>query len=214
MPMIYKENIAQEIAQALLQVKAIKLNPQEPFQWASGILSPIYCDNRVTLSYPEIRAKIADAFKELIQDKFSKVSCIAGVATGGIAHGALLAERLNLPFIYVRSQSKGHGLQNQIEGRLNKEDRVVLVEDLVSSGMSSLRALKAVEQKCTVLGMVSIFNYGFQKAIDAFKEHDCLLYNLSDYLHLIDRAVLGGYVTQDQIEMLKSWRQNPKKWKT
>lgn len=204
---------ANKVAEFLLQIKAIKLNKQQPFQWASGWLSPIYCDNRKTLSYPKVRTYIRQKYAETIRENFGDVDVIAGVATGGIAQGALVAQELELPFIYVRSSAKGHGLQNMIEGVVEAGQKVVVIEDLISTGMSSLKAVEALrEAGCQVVGMVAIFSYGFQLASDNFKSYDCPLITLSDYDHLIDEAVEGSYISKDDVESLKNWKIDPENW--
>lgn len=204
---------ARKVAEFLLQIKAIQLNKQNPFQWASGWLSPIYCDNRKTLSHPKIRTYIRQKYAETIRENFGDVDIIAGVATGGIAQGALVAQELDLPFIYVRSSQKGHGLQNKIEGDFEAGKRVVVIEDLISTGMSSLNAVEALRDAgCQVVGMVAIFTYGFQLAQDNFKKHNCSLYCLSDYDHLIDEALERGYIGNDDIESLKNWKVDPANW--
>jgi orotate phosphoribosyltransferase len=203
-----------EIAQYLLQSKAIKLEPTTPFTWASGWKSPIYCDNRKTLSFPKIRNFIRDAFIKTIQTNFDNVDCIAGVATGAIAQAALVADKMELPLIYVRSKSKGHGLANQIEGHYEKGSRVVVIEDLVSTGMSSLNAVKALrEAGCQVLGMTSIFTYGFPVAEENFKHEECRLYPLSNYEALLDLALNSEYIKKEELELLKNWRKDPENWK-
>lgn len=207
------ENTAVKIAEYLLQIKAIKLQPSNPFTWASGWKSPIYCDNRKTLSYPEIRSFISSSFARLIKEKYPHADLIAGVATGAIAHGALTAEKLGLPFIYVRSGAKDHGLGNQIEGYFEAGQSVVVVEDLISTGNSSLSAVKALRDAgCVVLGMTAIFTYEFKKAADSFSEENCTLDTLSNYSTLIDTALRTGYVTEEDIETLKEWRTNPSEW--
>lgn len=205
---------SKQIANYLLQIKAIKLEPANPFTWASGLKSPIYCDNRKTLSYPEIRTAIKNAFAEKIKKQYPQVELIAGVATGAIAQGALVAEALNLPFIYVRSEAKGHGLNNQIEGFFQEGQKVVVIEDLISTGGSSLKAVSALrEAKCEVLGMLAIFTYGFENAANNFKEAKCELTTLSDYSAMIESAVELNYVSKDQLETLKQWRLSPSTWK-
>ncbi|MGI6339085.1 MAG: orotate phosphoribosyltransferase [Bacteroidales bacterium] len=207
------ENRAKVIAEYLLQIKAIKLQPSNPFTWASGWKSPIYCDNRKTLSFPEVRAYIRDSFAGLIRDRYPLTEVIAGVATGAIAHGALAAEALGLPFIYVRSGAKEHGLGNQIEGYFEPGQKVVVVEDLISTGGSSLSAVRALrEAGCQVPGMVAIFTYEFKKAADAFSSEGCSLYTLSSYSELIRSAVESGYINESDLETLKSWRENPSSW--
>jgi orotate phosphoribosyltransferase len=202
------------IAQELLQINAIKLNPAKPFKWASGWKSPIYCDNRKTLSYPKVRELIRNSFVRIIKSRFPEVEGIAGVATGAIAHGVLVAEQLGLPFVYVRSATKGHGLENLIEGYYTPGQRFVVVEDLISTGSSSLKAVEALRNEhCNVLGMVAIFTYGFPDAVDNFLETRCNLYTLSNYDILIRIAVETGYITKDEINTLKEWRQAPQLWK-
>ncbi len=207
------ENIKDKTAEYLLQIKAVKLQPNEPFTWASGWKSPIYCDNRQTLSYPEVRTYIRDSFVKLIKDKYSDVEVIAGVATGAIAIGALVADAMNLPFIYIRSSSKGHGLQNQIEGYYEKGQKVVVIEDLVSTGGSSLKAVEALKtEECNVLGMMAIFTYGFQKANDNFEINNVELTTLSDYNSLLNKALSIGYIKEEQLETLNNWRKSPDTW--
>jgi orotate phosphoribosyltransferase len=202
------------IAGLLLQCNAIKLNPEKPFQWASGWKSPIYCDNRKTLAYPEVRNTIKYSFAELIKEKFLSTEGIAGVATGAIAQGALVADVLNLPFMYVRSEAKGHGLENLIEGDPKEGQKVVVVEDLISTGGSSLKAVKALRDKgCIVLGMVAIFTYGFQKAVEGFETAGCQLHTLSDYETLIELALETGYIKLEHLETLREWRNSPDTWK-
>lgn len=205
---------ALKVAEFLLQIKAIKLSKKEPFQWASGWHSPIYCDNRITLSYPKVRTFIRQKYAETIQENFGQVDVIAGVATGGIAQGALVAQELELPFIYVRSSSKGHGLQNLIEGEVEAGQRVVVIEDLISTGMSSLNAVQALREKgCHVVGMVAIFTYNFELAKSNFQKYQCPLYTLSDYHSLIEVAAEKGFINQEDISSLKSWREDPANWK-
>jgi len=205
---------ALKVAEFLLQIKAIKLSQKEPFQWASGWHSPIYCDNRRTLSFPKVRTFIRQKYAETIQENFGKVDVIAGVATGGIAQGALVAQELELPFIYVRSSSKGHGLQNLIEGEVEAGQRVVVIEDLISTGMSSLNAVQALREKgCHVVGMIAIFTYNFELAKNNFQKYQCPLYTLSDYHSLIEVAAEKGYINQEDISSLKSWREDPANWK-
>ena len=209
------ENSAKKIAEYLLQIKAIKLQPSNPFTWASGWKSPIYCDNRKTLSFPEVRSYIRDSFAELITRLYPEAEMIAGVATGAISHGALAADKLGLPFIYVRSGAKEHGLGNQIEGYYEKDQKIVVVEDLISTGGSSLNAVKALrEAGCVVLGMVAIFTYEFKKASDGFDAENCRLNTLSNYSTLIETAVSTGYITESDVETLKKWRTDPSVWGT
>lgn len=209
-----KLKITQQTADFLLQINAIKLEPSNPFTWASGWKSPIYCDNRKTLSFPKVRKFLANSFAEIIQEKYPEVEIIAGVATGGIAIGVLVAEVLNLPFIYVRSEAKSHGTTSQIEGQYEKGQKVVVIEDLISTGGSSLKAVDALRNAdIEVLGMVAIFTYGFQKAIDNFANKNCELHTLSNYNALIDRAKEIGYVTDAEVERLQEWRVAPELWK-
>ena len=184
-----QQDRALKVAEFLLQIEAIKLSPENPFTWASGLRSPIYCDNRKTLSYPEVRAFIRDAFAATIRESFPNTEVIAGVATGGVAIGALVAEVLNLPFIYVRSEAKKHGLGNQVEGVLYANQRVVVIEDLISTGSSSLKAVDALrEANATIEGMVAIFTYGFPKATERFLEAQCAVQTLSNYDFLLQQA--------------------------
>lgn len=206
-------NFEKQTAEYLLQIKAIKLQPSNPFTWASGWKSPIYCDNRKTLSYPAIRSYIAESFASLVKELYPETEMIAGVATGAIAHGALAADRLQLPFIYVRSGAKEHGLGNQIEGYYEKGQKVVVIEDLISTGGSSLNAVTALrEAGCEVLGMVAIFTYQFSKATDAFTAAGCRLDTLSNYSVLIDTALSTGYIGKAETETLKMWRTDPANW--
>ena len=203
-----------QIAQNLLQIKAIKLEPTNPFTWASGWKSPIYCDNRKTLSYPEIRRYIRDEFVNLINAKFPDVELIAGVATGAIAQGALVADKMELPFVYIRSSPKAHGMENLIEGDVKAGQKVVVVEDLISTGGSSLKAVDALRQKdCNVLGMVAIFSYNFPTAMDNFTAQNCELYTLSNYNDLIEHALETGYIKAEDVANLSEWRKDPANWK-
>jgi orotate phosphoribosyltransferase len=202
-----------QIVNLLLQIKAIKINVAKPFQWASGWKSPIYCDNRKTLSYPKIRNIIRKQFIKLINNKFSNVEVIAGVATGAIAIGAIIADALSLPFLYVRSDQKDHGLQNLIEGEIVPNQRIVIVEDLVSTGGSSLKAVKALEDiNCDVLGMIAIFTYNFKITETRFNEAGCKLYTLCNYDSLIDRAIETGYINSGEIDLIRQWHENPESW--
>lgn len=206
--------VAEKVASYLLEIKAIKLEPNHPFTWASGWKSPIYCDNRKTLSYPEVRSYIKEQFAALIREKYPQVEVIAGVATGAIAQGALVAQELGLPFIYVRSSAKSHGLENQIEGEYKAGQKVVVIEDLVSTGGSSLQAVEALRNAgCEVLGMTAIFTYGFQKAEDNFKSANCELTTLSNYNAMIDLAQKIGYIQAEQVDKLKEWRLSPETYK-
>jgi orotate phosphoribosyltransferase len=201
------------VAQYLLQSKAIKLEPTSPFTWASGWKSPIYCDNRKTLSFPEIRTYIKNEFVNLINEKFKSTNLIAGVATGAIAQGALVADAMELPFVYIRSSAKSHGLTNLIEGKVEKGQKVVVVEDLVSTGGSSLKAVEALRAvDVEVLGMVAIFTYGFPIAVDNFKKAECTLYTLCDYEIMIDQALQSNYISGDKVNILRKWRKDPENW--
>ncbi len=202
-----------QVAECLLKIKAIKLQPNNPFTWASGWHSPIYCDNRKTLSYPEIRTLIRDAFVDEIKKNFPQTELIAGVATGAIAQGALVAQSLGLPFVYVRSSPKDHGLGNLIEGDLKKSQKTVIIEDLISTGGSSLKAAEALRSsEADVLGMVAIFTYGFHVSEKAFKEHSINLTTLSNYNVLIETALSEGYISESDVEKLKEWRKSPDTW--
>lgn len=204
---------ANNVAEFLLQIKAIELNKNQPFTWASGWHSPIYCDNRKTLSFPKVRTFIRQKFVETILEHFGQVDVIAGVATGGLAQAALIAQEMELPLIYVRSSSKGHGLQNMIEGNVEAGQRVVVIEDLISTGMSSLKAVTALREKgCNVVGMVAIFTYGFETARQNFIQHNCPLYTLSDYDSMVEVAVEKEYINPEDINSLKSWREDPANW--
>jgi orotate phosphoribosyltransferase len=205
---------ALRLAEFLLQIKAIKLNVNQPFTWASGWNSPIYCDNRVTLSYPKIRTFIRQSYAQTIEDLYGKVDVIAGVATGGIAQGALVAQELDLPFIYVRTSPKGHGLTNQIEGHFEPGQTVVVIEDLISTGGSSLKAVEALKAAgCNVKGLVAIFSYQFDIAKEQFDAAQCPFATLTNYDTLIQKAVESGYIQEKDIEELKEWRLSPSTWK-
>ncbi len=205
--------LEKKTAEYLLQIKAIKLQPSNPFTWASGWKSPIYCDNRKTLSFPEVRSYIRDSFSTMLKELYPQAEMIAGVATGAIAHGALVADRMGLPFIYVRSGAKEHGLGNQIEGYYDKGQKVVVIEDLISTGGSSLNAVTALrEAGCEVLGMVAIFTYEFKKATDAFSAGNCKVDTLSNYTALIETAVNTGYIGKAEVETLTKWRVDPANW--
>jgi orotate phosphoribosyltransferase len=207
------ENSAIKIAEYLLQIKAIKLQPSNPFTWASGWKSPIYCDNRKTLSFPEARSYIRDSFVFKVKELYPQAELIAGVATGAIAHGVLVADVLRIPFVYVRSGAKDHGLGNQIEGYYEQGQKVVVIEDLISTGGSSLGAVKTLRDAgCEVLGMVAIFTYGFSKASDGFAEENCKLDTLCNYDTLIEIASETGYIRQSEAETLKKWREDPANW--
>ena len=203
-----------KIADNLLRIKAVQINPETPYEWASGWKSPIYCDNRKTLSYPDVRSFIRDEFVKTIDKNMSKPDVIAGVATGGIGIGALVAEKMNLPFVYIRSSAKKHGMQNMIEGVLTKGQKVVVIEDLVSTGKSSLLAVDAIrEAGGEIIGMSAIFTYGFEKAEKAFKDANCELFTLTNYSTLIDRAIAEKYIDKKNLETLTQWRLMPDKWR-
>jgi orotate phosphoribosyltransferase len=205
---------ASPIAEMLLKIEAIKLNTRKPFIWSSGWKSPIYCDNRLSLSYPQVRSAIKEGLVNAIKENFYTAEAIAGVATAGIAQGALVAEAMNLPFLYVRPKPKEHGMANLIEGKITSGQKVVVVEDLVSTGGSSLKTVAALrEAGFTILGMISIFNYGFDIATRNFHEADVSLVSLSDYSHLLTRALHQNYITEEQVTSLKAWRVDPANWK-
>jgi len=211
--MINKSEIEQKVAEFLLQIKAIKLQPNNPFTWASGWKSPIYCDNRITLSHPAIRTYIRQNLSTLIQEEFGSVSVIAGVATAGIPQGVLVAQELGLPFIYVRAKAKEHGTGNLIEGEFSPGQRVVVVEDLISTGKSSLQAVQSLrEAGCEVAGLVGIFNYGFDAANENFKNAKCRFLTLSNYNALIEYAAEHSFVSADDIKLLRKWREDPQSW--
>jgi len=211
--MLYSKETALKVAEQLLKIKAIKLSVNKPYTWASGWKSPIYCDNRLSLSYPKVRNYIRRELASAVIEKFGEPDVIAGVATGAIAWGALVAQDLGLPFVYVRSSAKGHGLANMIEGYIESGLSVVVVEDLISTGMSSLKAVNALrDANCKVNGMVSIFTYGFEEAEKNFKAEKCKLVSLSDYDSLIKQAFESEYVTEKNLESLAAWRKDPAKW--
>jgi len=212
--MILHKDIAKKTAEVLLQVKAIKLSPTEPFTWASGWKSPIYCDNRVTLSYPTVRVFLKEEISKIVESKYGKPDVIAGVATGAIAIGVLVAQELGVPFIYVRPEPKSHGRKNQIEGHIENGQNVVVIEDLISTGKSSLNAVKALKESgATVKGMVAIFSYGFDLASENFKNSNVDLTTLSDYSHLLEQAMDSKYITEKELDTLTDWRKNPENWK-
>jgi orotate phosphoribosyltransferase len=211
--MFDKSEIEKQVAEFLLQIKAIKLQPNNPFTWASGWKSPIYCDNRITLSHPTIRTYIRQQLSRVIQDTFGSVECIAGVATAGIPQGALVAQELGLPFIYVRSKPKEHGTGNMIEGDVMPGKRVVVIEDLISTGQSSLQAVEALRQAdYNVAGLAAIFTYSFDVASKSFKQANCPFVTLSNYAALIKYAAENSYISDKDIKLLKSWRENPAEW--
>jgi orotate phosphoribosyltransferase len=211
--MIFNTDTAKKTAELLLQINAIKLNPKNPFTWASGWKSPIYCDNRITLSFPPIRNYIREEFSKHIEKEFGKPDVIAGVATGAIGIGVLVAEYMGLPFVYVRPEPKKHGRQNQIEGFLQKGQNVVVVEDLISTGNSSLMAVEALRAAgANVKGMVAIFTYGFDVSIENFKNANVNLHTLGNYTTLLELAVSKQYITEAEQETLKEWSKNPSTW--
>jgi len=211
--MIFDKNTAKKTAELLLQIKAIKLRPEEPFTWASGWNSPIYCDNRITLSYVMIRNYIRENLAKIILEKHGQPDMIAGVATGAIAHGVLVAQELGIPFIYVRPEAKKHGRQNQIEGFLDSGQNVVVVEDLISTGNSSLNAVNALrEAGARVIGMVAIFNYGFKLAEKNFEKAHVELTTLSNYDNLLEQALETNFISTKQLTTLRSWREDPGEW--
>lgn len=211
--MIFDEQTAEQTAELLLQIKAIKLQPNEPFTWASGWKSPIYCDNRMVLSYPPIRNYVRSTMAKHIEHTFGKPDVIAGVATGAIGIGILVAEELGLPFIYVRPEAKGHGRKNQIEGQIKAGQSVVVIEDLISTGKSSINAVRALkEAEVNVKGMVAIFTYGFELATTNFKTENIDLYTLSNYKSLLDQALKTKYITTKEKNILTKWNANPSAW--
>ena len=208
-----EQETSMALASFLLQIKAIKLNPANPFTWASGLKSPIYCDNRVTLSYPQVRTFIREGFKNMCLDKFGTPDVIAGVATGGIPQGALVAQELGLPFVYVRSEKKSHGMNNQVEGIINSGQSVVIIEDLVSTGKSSLNAVEALREKGAVIkGMLAIFTYGMDIAAENFKKNKCELFTLTNYDALIKKAAEENYIRENDLASLMEWKKDPQAW--
>jgi orotate phosphoribosyltransferase len=211
--MIFNKETAKKTAEVLLQINAIKLQPTEPFTWASGWKSPIYCDNRIVLSYPLIRNYIRETMAKHIEDYYGKPDVIAGVATGAIGIGSLVADYLNLPFVYVRPEAKKHGRKNQIEGHVAKGQNVVVVEDLISTGKSSLNAVAALkESEVNVKGMVAIFSYGFEVASDNFENAGVELHTLGNYENLLEQALDTNYITESQQDILAQWNANPSEW--
>ncbi len=201
------------VAEKLLKIKAVKLQPSIPFTWASGWKSPIYCDNRKTLSYPVLRNFIKIQIARLVRENFPDVDAIAGVATGAIAQGAMVAEELGLPFVYVRSAPKDHGLENLIEGDLKPNQKVLVIEDLISTGGSSLKAVEAIRKDgCEVMGMIAIFTYDFPVAKEAFKKANVELITLSNYQTILDVALASGYISENEMETLQDWRKAPAEW--
>jgi orotate phosphoribosyltransferase len=210
---IFQQQVANTVAGFLLDCQAVKFNLEDPYVWASGWKSPIYTDNRVTLSFPQVRTYIKNQLISLIVNNFSAVECIAGVATGGIPQGALTADEIGVPFVYVRNEFKAHGLQNLIEGQIHEGQKVVVVEDLISTGKSSLKAVEALrEAGAEVLGMVSVFTYGFPVAWEAFEKAGIKCFPLTDYLSVITTALQRGIVQEKDIPALEAWRKNPSKW--
>ena len=211
--MIYNKETAKKTAEVLLQVNAIKLSPKNPFTWASGWQSPIYCDNRIILSFPTIRNYIRENIAKQIEELYGKPDVIAGVATGAIGIGVLVAEYLDLPFIYVRPEAKGHGRKNQIEGYIEGGQNVVVVEDLISTGKSSLNAVKALkEANITVKGMIAIFTYGFDIASKNFEKEEVTLNTLSNYENLLEQALDTKYISEKELKTLSEWNSNPSEW--
>jgi orotate phosphoribosyltransferase len=211
--MYSKSDIELKVAEFLLQIKAIKLQPANPFTWASGWKSPIYCDNRVTLSHPSVRTYIRQKLTQLIQEEYGSVDLIAGVATAGIPQGVLVAQELGLPFAYVRAKAKDHGTGSLIEGEIFEGQRVVVVEDLISTGKSSIHAIEALRSAgLSVAGLVAIFSYGFDQAEDNFKQAKCRFSTLSNYNTLIEYAAEHSFIPQNEVEMLNKWRENPAEW--
>jgi len=211
--MIANKNTAKKTAEVLLQINAIKLSPKKPFTWASGWKSPIYCDNRIVLSYPPIRNYIREKMAKHIEKYYGKPDVIAGVATGAIGIGVLVAEYLGLPFVYVRPEAKKHGRQNKIEGYIEKGQSVVVVEDLISTGKSSLNAVKALkEAEVNVKGMVAIFSYGFEVANSNFEKENLTLHTLSNYENLLEQALDTHYINKNELKTLSQWNANPSEW--
>lgn len=208
-----KDHSSLKVAEFLLQIKAVVVQPKNPFTWASGWKSPMYCDNRKILSYPQIRTFIRHEFVKKIEDNYGKPEVIAGVATGGIAIGALVAQEMNLPFVYVRPEAKGHGLGNQIEGVIEEGQTVVVIEDLISTGSSSLKAVEALRNhKVNVKGLVAIFSYGFDVAQNNFDQANCKHDVLTNYETLIEQAITSNLVESTSLESLKEWRKSPSTW--
>ena len=202
-----------QVAKDLLSIKAVTLSPEEPFTWASGIKSPIYCDNRLTISYPEVRKRIAKGIADIIREKYPETEVIAGTATAGIPHGAIIADKMNLPFAYIRSKPKDHGAGNQIEGRVVKGEKMVVVEDLISTGGSVLDAVAAAEREgADVIGVVAIFTYELPKAEKNFADAGVKLVTLSNYTELIKVAKVQGYITADGLQLLKKFKENQETW--
>lgn len=211
--MVLDKKVAEQTVNYLTQINAIKLNTKKPFTWTSGIKSPIYCDNRLILSFPNVRKFVADKMTEIVENKYGKDICIAGVATGAIAIGAMIAERLNLPYAYVRPEPKEHGLKNQIEGNIKNGSNVVVIEDLISTGKSSLNAINALKSEgYNVMGMLSIFSYNFKFANKKFEDENISINSLSDYNSLVNLIQSEGTLDRNEISRLKKWREDPKTW--
>ena len=212
--MVLDKKVAEQTINYLTQINAIKLNTKNPFTWTSGIKSPIYCDNRLILSYPNVRKFIADEMTDIVKNLYGEKISIAGVATGAIAIGAMIAERLNLPYAYVRPEPKGHGLKNQIEGNIQEGSNIVVIEDLISTGKSSLNAINALKSEgYNVMGMLSIFSYNFQFANKKFEQENISINSLSDYNSLVEKIESEGSLSKTEINRLKKWREDPKIWK-
>ena len=212
--MIMNKDTAKKTAELLLQIKAIKLNPNKPFTWASGWKSPIYCDNRLTLSYPSVRIFLKEEISKIVELQYGKPDVIAGVATGAIAMGVLVSQQLGVPFIYVRPEPKKHGRQNQIEGHLEKGQNVVVIEDLISTGNSSLQAVETLKEAGAVIkGMVAIFTYGFDVATKNFTDKNINLVTLSNYQYLLEQALDSNYINENELVTLKEWSAKPSEWK-
>ena len=211
--MVLDKKVAEQTVNFLTQINAIKLNTKNPFTWTSGIKSPIYCDNRLVLSYPKIREFIADSMTQIIKNKYGSDISIAGVATGAIAVGAMISERLNVPYAYVRPEPKGHGLRNQIEGNVEEKSNVVVIEDLISTGKSSLNAINALKSEgINVMGMLSIFSYNFDFANKKFIDEKVTINSLADYNTLVEVIELNGDLSNNEITRLKKWREDPENW--
>ena len=211
--MVFDKKVAEQTVNFLTQINAIKLNTKNPFTWTSGIKSPIYCDNRLILSYPKIRVFIADSLSNIIKNKYGNDISVAGVATGAIAIGALISERLNVPYSYVRPEPKGHGLKNQIEGNIKANSNVVVIEDLISTGRSSINAINALRSEgFNIMGMLSIFSYNFDFANKKFTEKKVTINSLADYNTLIEIIESNGDLEYDEISRLKKWREDPENW--
>lgn len=212
--MILDKETAYKTAELLLQIKAIQLNPETPFTWASGMQSPIYCDNRLALSYPAVRNFLRQEFVRKIEERHGKPEVIAGVATGAIGIGILIAEAMGLPFVYIRPEAKGHGRKNKIEGKIEKGQSVVVIEDLISTGNSSLKAIEALEEaEVNIKGMAAIFTYNFESAASKFKERQLDVFTLSDYKHLVAFARTTDNFSNEELHLLDQWSENPQSWR-